>query len=87
MQPAEIADAGRVKYDRAAALKLARGASTLIVARGKRIQRFDISAVAPTDDELAAVLLGPTGNLRAPTIRRGRVLLVGFSEATYRSLL
>ncbi|MBW7905998.1 MAG: hypothetical protein LC135_10565 [Phycisphaerae bacterium] len=87
MQPAEITDAGRHKVDRAAALKLARAVSTLIVARGKRIQRFDIRGSDPPDDELAAVLLGPTGNLRAPAIRRGRVLLVGFSPEAYASLL
>jgi hypothetical protein len=32
-------------------------------------------------------LLGPTGNLRAPTLRIGRTLLVGFDEATYARLL
>jgi hypothetical protein len=36
---------------------------------------------------LATVLLGPTGNLRAPTLRIGRTLLVGFDEATYREVL
>ena len=33
--------------------------------------------------EIAAVLIGPSGNLRAPTVRKGRVLLVGFDEETY----
>jgi hypothetical protein len=33
---------------------------------------------------LLAALLGPTGNLRAPTIRRGMMLLVGFDEEMYR---
>jgi arsenate reductase-like glutaredoxin family protein len=42
---------------------------------------------APTDQELLAVMLGPTGNLRAPTVRRGRTLLVGFHEDAYRELL
>jgi hypothetical protein len=30
---------------------------------------------------------GPTGNLRAPTLRVGRTLVVGFDEATYRKVL
>jgi len=30
---------------------------------------------------------GPTGNLRAPSLRKGRTLIVGFDEATYRRLL
>jgi hypothetical protein len=31
-------------------------------------------------------LLGPTGNLRAPTARRGDTLYVGFSEDAWRDL-
>ncbi len=41
----------------------------------------------PDDETLTAHLLGPTGNLRAPTLRLGRTLLVGFSEAVYRQVL
>jgi len=41
----------------------------------------------PDDDTLAAHLLGPTGNLRAPTIRKGNTLLVGFSAEAYREVL
>lgn len=32
-------------------------------------------------------MLGPTGNLRAPTLRAGKTILVGFDEATYKSVL
>jgi hypothetical protein len=32
-------------------------------------------------------MLGPTGNLRAPTLRVGRTLVVGFDEETYRKVL
>jgi hypothetical protein len=28
-------------------------------------------------------MLGPTGNLRAPTIRKGRTVLVGFNEELF----
>lgn len=41
---------------------------------------------APDDDTLLAHLLGPTGNLRAPTIRKGKTLYVGFSEEAYSDL-
>ena len=40
----------------------------------------------PTDERLAELLLGPTGNLRAPTLRIGKTLVVGFEEATYKKL-
>ena len=31
--------------------------------------------------------LGPTGNLRAPSIITGGILIVGFNEETYNSVL
>jgi len=39
--------------------------------------------VAPDDETLLSNMLGPTGNLRAPTIVRGKTVLVGFNEAMY----
>ncbi len=41
----------------------------------------------PSDDDLAALLLGPSGNLRAPTLRKGTTLLVGFDPASYAEVL
>jgi hypothetical protein len=41
----------------------------------------------PGDDELASLLLGPSGNLRAPSLLRGKTLLVGFDPASYAELL
>jgi len=41
----------------------------------------------PDDETLLAHLLGPSGNLRAPTIRKGKTLLVGFSEEAYKELI
>ena len=41
----------------------------------------------PSDTELAKLLIGPSGNLRAPTIRRGKKLFVGFNEAAYKEHL
>lgn len=42
---------------------------------------------APDDETLAAHLLGPTGNLRAPSVRQGKTLYVGFNDAVYEQLL
>ena len=36
----------------------------------------------PTSDAVKA-MLGPTGNLRAPTARVGKTLVVGFNEEAY----
>ena len=83
--PAEVVDAARRRIGRDEALALARAADRVISGKGKKVVVFDITK-APPDDELAATLLGPSGNLKAPTLRVGRTLLVGFSEAAYREV-
>lgn len=59
----------------------------LYVVRGKRVVHMDLSKDKPDRATLLGLLLGPSGNLRAPTLRKGRTLLVGFDEATYRQVL
>jgi hypothetical protein len=80
-------DATKERRGRDEALALARTADRVIVAKGKKVVTFDMKKDPPDDDTLAAHLLGPTGNLRAPTLRRGRTLLVGFSDEAYRQVL
>ncbi len=63
------------------------GISKLHVAKGKKIVQVDLKKDRPDDDTLAGLLLGPTGNLRAPTFRRGKTLIVGFNEDMYSDLL
>jgi arsenate reductase-like glutaredoxin family protein len=82
-----VVDAGKHKQGRAEALALAKTASVIHVAKGKKIVTFDMAKDAPDDDTLLAHLLGPTGNLRAPTIKKGKTLYVGFNEDAYRSLI
>jgi arsenate reductase-like glutaredoxin family protein len=81
------ANASKDRHGRKEALALARSADRVIVAKGKKVVTFDMKKDAPDDDTLAAHLLGPTGNLRAPTVRKGKALLVGFSAEAYGDLL
>jgi arsenate reductase-like glutaredoxin family protein len=76
-----------VRKGRAEAVALARTAGKIIVARGKKVVTLDMTKDAPDDDTLAGLLLGPSGNLRAPTIRKGKTLYVGFSEEVYRDFI
>lgn len=69
------------------ALVLARAADQLYVAKGKKIVHVDLKKEKPDDATLLSLMLGPTGNLRAPTVRRGKTLIVGFDAATYSDLL
>jgi len=70
----------KVKLGRADALRMARAASTVVVAKGKKVVTFDMTKDQPSDKALTDHLLGPTGNLRAPVIQKGRTLVVGFNE-------
>jgi hypothetical protein len=49
--------------------------------------RFDMKKSAPSRDELLGALLGPSGNLRAPTMRIGTTLYVGFEPTEFPKLL
>ena len=73
------------KLGRDDAVALARQCDTLIVAKGKKVTTFDVSG-SPREEEVDA-MLGPTGNLRAPTVRSGKTLLVGFNEQEYTTVL
>jgi ABC-type arginine transport system ATPase subunit len=67
-------------------LKLARSVERVIAARGKKAVVFDMTNDPPDDETLATHLLGPSGNLKAPTLRLGDTLLVGFGEEAYRQV-
>lgn len=73
--------------NRDAALQLTSKVDEIYAAKGSKIVHFDLKKDKPAKDELLAVLLGPTGNLRAPAVIRGRKLIVGFNEEAYKELL
>lgn len=54
---------------------------TVLIARGKNVRSLDAA------DTLVDDLKGPTGNVRAPLVRRGSTLLVGFHLASLTDLV
>jgi hypothetical protein len=70
-----------------AALGVLKDVDQLYVAKGKQVVHVDLKREKRPRAELLALLLGPTGNLRAPTIRKGRTLVVGFEPGIYDKLL
>jgi arsenate reductase-like glutaredoxin family protein len=72
---------------RDAALALTKDVDEIYASKGQKIVHFDMKKSKPTENELLAVLLGPTGNLRAPAMIRGKKLIVGFNEDTYSKVL
>lgn len=68
------------------ALELTKTIDNLYVAKGKKLVHLSMKKDKPDADTLKKLLLGPTGNLRAPTLRKGKTLVVGFDEETYRQV-
>ncbi len=84
--PAEQVSAA-TKFGPADALRLARSSGRVIAVRGRSVVTFDMKSNAPDDDMLLKKLIGPTGNLRAPVLRTGNTLVVGFSDEVYADAL
>ena len=52
----------------------------MLVAKGKKTLRYDLVNERPTNAQLLALLLGRSGKLRAPAMRIGSKLLVGYNS-------
>ena len=51
----------------------------LYIAKGKKTVHVDLSGDRPDDEELLGMLLGRSGKLRAPALRTGTTLIVGYN--------
>jgi len=87
VQVATQVDAKKATIRGDAALGALKDVDELYVMKGTKVVHVDLKGKKPGKAELLALVLGPTGNLRAPTLRRGRTLLVGFDAATYARVL
>ena len=55
------------------------GITDLYVAKGKKTIHFDMAQARPPDDEILGLIMGRSGKLRAPALRKGSALVVGFN--------
>ncbi len=78
----EVVPASR-KLAKKEAASLAVQASKIIVAKGKKVTEF---AGGKAGKDVVEAMLGPTGNLRAPTIRKGKTVLVGFNQEVFEKV-
>jgi arsenate reductase-like glutaredoxin family protein len=69
------------------ALKLVQSVDEIYATKGSNRVYFNLKQEKPHQDQLLAAMLGPTGNLRAPILKKGRVLLVGFDQENYSKIL
>lgn len=82
MKVAEEIDARKTKIDQAAAWELVAQAKSIAVAKGKKVQRFE--SVATEKEAVLKNIMGPSGNLRAPTYRVGQDFIVGYNPDLYQ---
>ena len=80
-------DAKKTTLKEAEALALVQEVDEIYASKGKQVVHLDLRKEKPDKAALLGLLLGPTGNLRAPTLRKGRTLLVGFDEVSYAAVL
>ncbi len=80
-------DAKKERFGESEALALLKGMTKMLVAKGKKVTEVDLKKDRPDDAALVKMMLGPTGNLRAPTIKAGKTLLIGFHAETYEEVL
>ncbi len=55
------------------------GITELYVAKGRKSIFLDLTLDRPSDEDLLELLLGRSGKLRAPTLRIGKRLIVGYN--------
>ena len=78
---AETRDAWKSPVDASEAVSLLEGATEVYVAKSRKFLRFDLAAKgAASDDEVVAQIVSRWGKLRAPTLRVGSTLAVGYNE-------
>jgi hypothetical protein len=78
-------DAKKQSYSGDATWQLLAGAEKVHVAVGKKVVEFDPTTV--DRDLFLKKVLGPSGNLRAPALRIGKVFYIGYHPDMYKILL
>jgi len=82
----ETVNATKQRYGDRDLLKVLGDATRVIVAKGKKVVEFDLKNDPPKKADLVKACLGPSGNLRAPAIRKGKTWMIGFHPEPYGEL-
>ena len=71
--------AGKDPIEGDAALDVLDGVRDLYVAKGRNVLHFDLATERPSDADLLDLVVGRSGKLRAPAVRVGTKLIVGYN--------
>ena len=82
----ETVNATKERYGDADRIEVLGDATRVIVASGKKRVEFDLVNDPPDRAVLVKACLGPSGNLRAPAVRKGRTWIIGFHAQAYDEL-
>lgn len=85
--PLTVVDAKKTRVSEADALGMLSAIDEIYAAKGKKVVHLHLRSGAVPRAEIVAAIIGPSGNLRAPALRRGRTLFVGFNEEAFAALL
>ncbi len=77
----ETVEARKQKIADDDAWELLSSAEKIVVGKGKKVVTFDPKT--DSKEDILKSCLGRTGNLRAPTLKIGNMLVVGFNEDMY----
>lgn len=83
----EQVDARKIKVGKPQIAQILRGTHQILAVKGAALVEFNLRQDPPVEKLLYESLIGPTGSLRAPAIRVGRTLVVGFSEDAWGRVL
>ena len=78
----ETVDARKQRYGPKDLAELFAGARRIVACKGAKVTELD-----PADRSGYSILIGNSGNLRAPAARVGKTWYVGFGEAAWKELL
>ncbi len=87
LEAVEMVEAKKKALRAEDALNLAKSVDEIYATKGSNRFYFDLRQEKPNQDQLLAAMLVPTGNIRAPILKKGRILLVGFDEVNYSKIL
>jgi len=81
-----LQNSGKNKMSRNDILELVSQVKEIYSVKGKKVNYLNLSKEVANQDTILSLLLGPTGNLRAPTLRIGSTLVVGFQQDIYNQI-
>lgn len=77
----EEVDARKLSLQGEEAWNLMAKAEKIVIAGGRNVE--EIVPNAKTKEEVLSKIVGRTGNLRAPSVRKGDVFYVGYNDELY----